>query len=493
MARLIKLEEARRYAISDIESRLGALPAEGHESNAGVSSSAGSSEAFDPHKGGEDVPAVVKEEVAQELRLRGAMPFHDGRLVGPCPFPGHTGEHLSNLLYSPISGGYWCFGNHHPGRDPHKTCASGGVWTLWCVLFPGRPAATGDEMCSSSPLGRCDQRGEEADDSRPNSYDPPVPAVLEVLRDAPRHRRTAALLRSVGQEGKAFAEENCGVPIKGQCSAHGFVREGRASGKTPWCAGCNTETSAKYLRTSFPIGDYTILRLRRRLGPVSCSRSGLDGTPQLGPGQSEEIANRVRGEFDASTNHFRRVQRRFEDACLGWHFAVGHDQDGLCAELQVLVRNTTDFAAVLRNLTGLTRKAPLFRPDAVVRSDYPPARLEQLRRDWASLLRCTLLSLGEDALFRPIYDALSGRQRSQTYGELRARYHQRAEDSPGLDDDVKTCPVVSEGGRRCGQQLTYFFDPYNEFSLSPFVYRSQAPPASSLAPPTPRKVALSQR
>ena len=143
------------------------------------------------------------------------------------------------------------------------------------------------------------------------------------------------------------------------------------SGKTPWCAGCNTETSAKYLHVSFPESSYSILRLQRHLGPFSYDAAELNpGMWEMVPRDSTAIASAITKELTAATEHFRRVQRRFSHECLGWHFAVGQDQDGLWVELQVLVWQTNNFTLVLQELTGGTRKAALFQPDTVIRSDY---------------------------------------------------------------------------------------------------------------------------
>ncbi len=139
-------------------------------------------------------------------------------------------------------------------------------------------------------------RGEDGDNSHPVPYDPPAGWTVSVFKHAPRHKRSAALLRMVGQTKKAEAEENCGVSLKGKCPKplHGIVREGRSSGKTPWCAGCNTETSAKYLNMTFPVALYTILRLQSHVEIPSYGAAELEpGSWGMSPDDSAMIAGLV--------------------------------------------------------------------------------------------------------------------------------------------------------------------------------------------------------
>ncbi len=470
VARLLELHEERRYSIAAVESALPPVDAAAQTPVAGYSNRTPGP--FDAHKGGDDVPQVMKDEVTQELLRRGVAPNYDGRLAGPCPFPGHTGQNQNNFYYSPISGRWWCFGEHHPGRRTDKVCAAGTTWSLWAVLFPGRNAPGRRELSTCSSLNSSSRRGEDADNSHRSPYAPPVPAPLEALREAPRHKRSAALLRSVGESKKAVAEANCGVPIKGKCQAHGVVRQGRASGKTPWCAGCNTETSAKYLHTFFPEGSYSILRLQRHLGPQEYGSAKLEpGTCVMGPKDGDGITALIVKEFQTASGHFRRVQRRFPFECLGWHFAVGQGPDGLWVELQVLVRHGADTNRVLEEVTGGTRKAALFEPHAVIRYDYPESEREQLRRDWAGLLKCALLRLEDDALFGPIFFALKGKQLSMAYGDLRQALEHGREETRAQQEDVQKCPVVEEDGKVCGLRLEFFLDVEDKHPINPVVHR----------------------
>ncbi len=208
----------------------------------------------------------------------------------------------------------------------------------------------------------------------------------------------------VGQTKKAEAEENCGVSLKGKCPKpqHGVVREGRASGKTPWCAGCNTETSGKYLNVTFPVASYSILRLKVRVEIPPYEAAKLEpGSWSMPHDDSAMIAALIANEYAAATTHFRHIQRRYRDECLSWHFAVAQEKGGLQVEFQVLVRHSANLQQVLRELTGGTRKIALFQPDVVSRLDYGEDNLGQLWRDWAALLKCTLLRLDDDALFIP--------------------------------------------------------------------------------------------
>ncbi|MFH1140981.1 MAG: hypothetical protein V1724_04810 [Chloroflexota bacterium] len=97
---------------------------------------------------------------------------------------------------------------------------------------------------------------------------------------------------------------------------------------------------------------------------------------------------------------------------------------------------------------------------------------EQLRRDWAALLKCTLLRLEDDALFIPIHEALAGKQLSQAYGTLRDAL---AEAGNGQGEDLKKCPIVQEDGSVCGCKLTYFLDPNNAHPVNPLAYRRTEP------------------
>jgi hypothetical protein len=193
----------------------------------------------------------------------------------------------------------------------------------------------------------------------------------------------------VGRKRQAEVEEQCGVSLKGRCGVHGVVREDRASGRTSWRAGCNTDTSDKYLHTAFPVGVYTVLRIQRHLGLAVRDKTARD--PEVPEGLHATIA----AEYEGTTSHFRHVQRRFPDRCLAWHFAVGEESSEVWVELQVLVRHGEGFDRALAELTGITRQAPSFQPTAVIRSDYPQEERDQLRRDWAALLRCALLRIGQ--------------------------------------------------------------------------------------------------
>lgn len=318
-----------------------------------------------------------------------------------------------------------------------------------------RPRPPGGELLGSPhnvPLGGEDDNSPAANLQRGLGSLPG-----RVFKEAPRRKRTAALLEAIGETKKAEAESACGVPMKGKCPNHGAVRRAVASGKTPWCAGCNTETSAKYVHTNFPGGAYSILRLQHRLGPVNYDTAVVDGVTVIAGDDEHRIEELVKAEFKASTGHFKRVQRRFKSECLAWHFAVGHGPHGLWTELQVLVRHGSDLEAVLRELRGETRKAALWQPDLVERYDYPTDRHEQLRNDWAGLLKCSLLRLDDDLLFSPIYFALKGRQLCMAYGEMR----QAVDEGKHVRDEqrakIKKCPVV-EDGRVCGQRLDWVYD-----------------------------------
>ncbi len=481
VARLLELHEDRRYSLEQMEAVLPPI-----SETLGNKGSDGRRERthqgkFDPHAGGGDVPQVMSEEIKEELARRGARRYHDGRLIMPCPFP-HVGGAVCDccnaFYWSPLSGRFWCFCGDHPGRKVDKECVAGGAWSLWGVLFPGRRCPEG-ETSTSTPLS---VRGEERHNSHSGPYAPPAGWTVALFKDAPRHKRTATLLRMVGQMKKADKEESCGVPLKGKCPKpqHGVVREGRASGKTPWCAGCNTETSAKYLSMSFPAAPYTILRLQVGVDipPYEAAELQRDSW-DMNPDDSMMIASLIGNEYAAATTHFRRIQRRFPQECLGWHFAVAQDQDRFQVELQVLVRHSEKLPQVLRDLTGGTRKAALFQPETVVRLDYADDNLEQLRRDWAALLKSALLRLDDDALFIPIYEALAGKQLSQAYGDLRDTL---AEAGNGQGEDLKKCPVVEEDGHVCGFKLTFFLDPNNAHPVNPWAYRRKEPQGTRAGP-----------
>ncbi|MFH1140982.1 MAG: DNA-primase RepB domain-containing protein [Chloroflexota bacterium] len=382
VARLLELHEDRRYSLAQIEEALppnsGAGPNKGsnghggkapHGKNAGVSHGK-----FDPHAGGSDVPQVMLDEIKDALLMLGARWNHDDRLMMSCPFPhvGGTSCDCPQAFYwSPVSGRWWCFCSDHPERKADEECVSGAAWRLWGVLFPGRRSPE-DETTASSPLTL---RGEEARNSQSGPYDPPPGWTVDLFREAPKHKRTVALLRMVGQTKKAEAEENCGVSLKGKCPKpqHGVVREGRSSGKTAWCAGCNTETSAKYLNMIFPAAPYSILRLQSHVEIPPYEAADLEpGSWSMPPGDSAMIAALIANEYAAATTHFRRIQRRYPAECLSWHFAVAQEKDGLQVELQVLVRHSENFLRVLNELTGGTRKQALYVPDTVVRYDYSP-------------------------------------------------------------------------------------------------------------------------
>ena len=303
----------------------------------------------------------------------------------------------------------------------------------------------------------------------------------------PRHGQSAQLLRLVGQHKKADAEATCGVPVKGKCQRHGIVRELRASGKTPWCAGCNTETSAKYLRMEFPEGAYSVLRMQEHLGPQHCDAGEVKVDEwEIDAGDGQRIAELISERFQASVSHFKRVQRRYKDECLGWHFAVGDTCEGLYVELQVLVRHSGQLTQVLRELTGCTRQKASFQADTVIRSDYLETKSAQLRSDWAGLLKCALLSLEDDVMFIPIFLALGSRQLCQSYGELRAAYSaaNEEEERNGERENLKRCPVMDNVGQLCGMELEFFLDPQDQHPLNyealgytrPTVYAARSGP-----------------
>ena len=306
-------------------------------------------------------------------------------------------------------------------------CAwSGGAWSLWRVLFLGRTCPEGGT--SSSP--HLNGREEYEHISNPNIYAPPPGWTVEVLKDAPRHRRSAALLHSVGRSEKAEDEENCGIPLKGKCIArHGVVRQGKSTGKTRWCAGCNTETSARYTKITFPEGGYTILRLGRDLGPLYYDAAEIgEGVWELDPKDADEIQHQIEGDYRASTNQFRRVQRSYPDELFGWSYAVSQvGEMRLVSELRVLMKHTERLKQVLRDITGITRRKALWTAIWVRRYDYSEYIGEQSRRDWAALFKTTLLHLDVDALFVPIWHALDKKQLSQAYGDLRQVYSEEVE------------------------------------------------------------------
>lgn len=250
------------------------------------------------------------------------------------------------------------------------------------------------------------------------------------------------------------------------------MREGRSSGKTPWCAGCNTETSAKYLNTQFPDGDYSILRLQHHLRRLDYDAAELEsGAWEIDPTDGDMIMALIKEEFQAAIGHFRRVQRRFGEACLAWHFALGHqNQEGLWVELQVLLRHGAATDLVLKELTGGTRKAALFEPDTAIRYHYPKSEREQLRRDWAGLLKCALLRLDDDVLFGTMFFALKGKQLSMAYGALRQALKQGREETRQQREEAKRCPVLNAGGKLCNQKLTFFLDPEDKQPVNPLVY-----------------------
>lgn len=474
VAHLQEFHPGRRFTLEELEAALPPL----YEGRKGPQTGAmiGSNTPFDAHAGGGDAPQAVLDEVATELRAMGAGLYHDGRLLLPCPFPHREGPCgcPQAFYYSPFSGRWWCFCTDHPGRKPDKVCVTGTLWRLWAALFPGRPHPPQSE---SSPFSPSTLLGENANSSPVHPYSRPVPAHLEALKDAPARKRTAELLRLVGAMQKAFKEQTCGAPLKGRCTAkkeHGVVREGRASGKTPWCAGCHTETSARYLHVTFPQGPYSILRLQKRLYPLHGDTAEVQpGVWEMDPDDSDLIAGAIQNEYVAAKRHFRRVQRRYGDELLGWHFAVDEDQTSLWVELQVLVHHSGRLHQALRELTGDTRKRALFVPDAVVRYDYRQEEGEQLRREWAGLLKCTLLRLETNYLFRSIYEALNGLHLSQAYGDLRTAYEAVDEGpSNGEAEDVTRCPVVVEDGHICGAKLAFFLDPEDRHPVNPLAYTS---------------------
>ena len=471
----------RRYGPEEFDTLLPPLPksekAIGHD--AGTKQLAGS---FDPHRGGEDLPRVLIEQIASDLKRRGAQPLYDGRLLMKCPFPEHGTQHHLNFYYSPISGRWWCFGERHPGRRDDKTCVTGGALRLWAALYPGRraPEYESPEYSPSNP------RGANAGDSGTAPYDPPTGGLrAEAHRAAPKHKRTAELLRSVGKREKAEHEDRCGTPVKGKCEEHGYVREKRATGKTHYCSGCNTETSSRYARTIFPDGDYTILRTVKRL-PLG-KWDAAEVTPdewEINAMDGERISQLIENEYRGATGHFRRVQQRYKYELLGWHVSTAVDDEQMVSfELQVLIRHGENHERLLQEVTGFTRKEPLWRPDYAIRTDYPAKQLEQLRGDWSGLLKTALLRLdkGEtDVLFIPVYMALNGLTLSQAYGDLRAAYSKHLEEQRnGQADDEKTCPVVvdekvsdesigvSKSHKICAKKLTWILDPHDAIPVDP--------------------------
>lgn len=431
---------------------------------------------FDPHSGGADIPEVVKQELKTELLRRGGQWHYDGRIFLGCPFPHIDGPCTCDQAFygSPHSGRWWCFCKDHPKRDPGKPCVSGSAWSLWAVLFPGRPSPDSDLSEDPETSGSSPSRpmGGDADVSAARLYIPKGPVGVATLEDAPSRKRTAKLLGSVGQVKKAEAEKSCGVPLKGKCgkAGHGFVRERRLSGKTHWCSGCATETSARYLEVQFPEGRYSILRMRRKLDPLDYDWAELSpGVHEIDEQHSCAIAALIGREYACATNHFKRVQRRFKRECLGWHFAVDQrGEDAIWVELQVLVRHSENLERVLRNLTGDTRNRALFQPNDVIRWDYPERLAEQLRHDWAGPLKCALLRIDAEVLFRPIHEALTGVQLSQAYGDLRSAYGDVLEARRnGEREDLDHCPLIETGGEVCGRRLEWFRDPEDKIPLNP--------------------------
>ena len=90
-------------------------------------------QAFDPHRGTEDVSPAVRKALAQRLLARGGALQKDGRILAPCPFPEHQ-EKDASFYFSPISGRWWCFGAGHPGRPDGAACASGDAYALLRAL-----------------------------------------------------------------------------------------------------------------------------------------------------------------------------------------------------------------------------------------------------------------------------------------------------------------------------------------------------------------------
>jgi len=267
------------------------------------------------------------------------------------------------------------------------------------------------------------------------------------------------------------------VPLKGKCPKPkpGVVCEGRSTGKTPWCAGCNTETSIKYLNMTIPPAPYTILRLQSHVEIPPYEAADLEpGSWDMNPDDSAMIAALIENEYAAAMTHFHRIQCRYPAECLSWHFAVAQEQEngGLQIEIQVLVRHTQKPPRVLNELTGGTRKPALFQPAVVSRLDYGDDNLEQRRREWAALLKCAVLRLNDDSLFIPIYAALTGKQLSQAYGALRDAL---AEAGNGQVEDMKKCLIVQEDGSVCGCKLIFFLDPNNAHPVNPSAYRRKEP------------------
>lgn len=459
-ARIINIS-GRRYDPEELDAILPTEPA----SNTHESTPSGE---FDPHAGGDDIPQAMKDELTGALLKLGGRRHYDGRLYLPCPFP-HT-EGPCNcpqaFYFSSHSARWWCFCIDHPRRDPGRVCISGGAWSLWGVVFPGRGAP--DREMSTSPYLR--QRGGDPGVSKGAFYTAPPAWPVKLLEYGPRHKRTADLLRSVGQLKKADDEEKCGVPIRGKCQKHGFVRDSRATGKTRWCGGCHTETSARYTRLAFPDGSYTILLLRRDLGPLEYDVAEIrHGEWELDPKDSDRICDLVEADFVASTMHFRRLQRRYSDELLAWSYAVLQEGErGLASEFRVLVRHTDRLRQALQEITGLTRKRPMWAPDSAVRYDYKDDDKEQLRRDWAALLKIALLHLDVDALFVPIWRALDQELLTQPYGALRQAYSVKKEDERnGQADDLKLCPHIEpESGKACGEHLTWILDPQDQYQIN---------------------------
>jgi hypothetical protein len=383
VAHVKELHPERRFTLEQLDSALPALAQSGKGElpsrqplNPGP---------FDTHAGGGDVPSAILAELQGELMRRAFRRHSDGRLVGACPFRHVNGpcDCDQSFFFSPISGRWWCFCTDHPNRDQDKSCVGGNVWGLWSVLFPTR-SRTRAESSRLSPSSTLKLRGGDTSNSRTSIYDPPAPSVIEALSDAPKHRHTADLLRLVGLTDKALVEANCGTPLKGKCPnpKHGVVRELRASGKTHWCAGCNTETSSKYLHERFPDGLYSILRMQLHLEPQQYDAGEMEpGVWEINAQDGTRIADLITESYLAAVKQFKRVQRRYSHECLAWHFGVGHNHEGLWVEIQVLVRHSDQLTRVLQELTGGTRQAASFQPDAVIRSDYPLDQNEQLRRD----------------------------------------------------------------------------------------------------------------
>ena len=430
---------------------------------------------FDAHARGDDIPQLVKDELTGELRRRGASQHYDGRLTMACPFRHNYGpcDCAHAFYFSPDSGRWWCFCTDHPKREQAKTCVAGGAWSLWGTLFPGRRAPR-DETSLSPPLI---PRGEYEDKSYNTPYAAPPGWVAQLLQDSPRHKRTASLLRSVYRLQKAADEEKCGFPLKGDCSKHGVVRQSRASGKSHWCAGCHTETSARYTHVAFPEGEFIILRLCRELGPLKYDVAEVnEQVLEIDSEDCERIVNTITEDYDAAKRHFRRVQRRFGEELMGWSYAENQEgETGLAGELRVLVRRTERLEQVLRELTGMTRRRAVWSPTWAARYDYKADQADQLRRDWASLLKTALVRLHVDALFVTIWRALDGKQLSQAYGDLRQAYgEKRQQETDGEGEDRKVCPVMeADTGQPCGLKLMWFVDPDDRHTVNPEGHRSR--------------------